>query len=70
MGVCICVLPVSAEQPRPGEWVQPVKTGYLMECCDCGLVHRIDFRVVKRHGDQSTVQSSRYLVQLRAYRNE
>lgn len=27
-------------------WVQPVKRGYLMACCDCGLVHRMDFRVV------------------------
>jgi hypothetical protein len=26
-------------------WVQPVKRGYLLACCDCGLVHRMDFRV-------------------------
>jgi hypothetical protein len=25
-------------------WVQPVPKGYLMECCDCGLVHRMNFR--------------------------
>ncbi len=30
------------------EWVQPVRKGYRMACCDCGLVHEIDFRVVKR----------------------
>lgn len=28
-------------------WVQPVKRGYLMSCCDCGLVHRMDFRIAK-----------------------
>lgn len=28
-----------------GEWVQPVKKGYLMKCCDCGLIHRVDFRI-------------------------
>ena len=28
-------------------WVQPVPKGYLMACCDCGLVHRLDFRIVK-----------------------
>ena len=61
---------MSSEQPRPGEWVQPVKTGYLMECCDCGLVHRLDFRVVKRHRGNVTTQGSRYLVQLRAYRDD
>ena len=26
-------------------WVQPVKRGYIMACCDCGLVHRMDFRI-------------------------
>lgn len=28
-----------------GEWVQPVRYGYLMGCCDCGLVHRMNFRI-------------------------
>lgn len=32
--------------PKAREWVQPVKKGYKMRCCDCGLVHRIDFRVL------------------------
>lgn len=26
-------------------WVQPVKRGYIMACCDCGLCHRMDFRI-------------------------
>ena len=30
---------------KAGEWQQPVMRGYLMECCDCGLVHRVDFMV-------------------------
>jgi Zn-finger protein len=34
-------------QVKDGEWVRPVETGYLMGCCDCGLVHRMDFRVHK-----------------------
>ena len=34
------------EKPKPGEWVLPIAEGYQMECCDCGLVHTIDFRVV------------------------
>lgn len=33
------------ETPRPGEWVQPVVVGYKAACCDCCLVHRIDFRI-------------------------
>lgn len=27
------------------EWQQPVKTDYKMQCCDCGLVHNMDFRI-------------------------
>jgi hypothetical protein len=32
-----------------GEVVHPCMKGYKMGCCDCGLVHRIDFFVIK-HG--------------------
>jgi hypothetical protein len=28
-----------------GEWRPIVKTGYRAACCDCGLVHVLDFRV-------------------------
>jgi hypothetical protein len=27
------------------KWIRPVMEGYLMECCRCGLVHKMDFRV-------------------------
>ena len=27
------------------EWEQPVMKGYRMKCCDCGLVHIVDFRI-------------------------
>lgn len=42
---------------RAGEWVQPVEEGYKMACCDCGLVHKMDFRI----------EAGR--VQLRAFRD-
>ena len=29
------------------EWVCPKPTGYLMQCCDCGLIHEVDSRVAK-----------------------
>lgn len=35
------------KQVYSGEWVQPTRKGYLMKCCDCGLVHRMDFRLIK-----------------------
>ena len=33
------------DKPEAGEWVQPIRKGYKMACCDCGLVHVFDFRV-------------------------
>ena len=32
---------------KAGDWVQPIRRGYKVACCDCGLVHRVDFRLVK-----------------------
>ncbi|HYF54675.1 MAG TPA: hypothetical protein VEA41_10490 [Salinarimonas sp.] len=49
---------------KPGEWVQPTPRGYLMACCDCGLVHRLNFRVVKYAGGKRTK------VQFQAFRDE
>jgi len=36
------------EQPESGEWVQPIRKGYKMACCDCGLVHKMDFKIEKQ----------------------
>lgn len=44
-------------KPEEGEWVQPVRKGYKLACCDCGLVHTLDFRV---HGGRA---------QFRVFRN-
>lgn len=35
------------KQAYDDEWFEPIKTGYKMRCCDCGLVHVFNFRVVK-----------------------
>ena len=29
-----------------GEWVTPRRKNYYAKCCDCGLVHKIDFRLI------------------------
>jgi Zn-finger protein len=33
------------KQVKDGEWVKPKMTGYVHECCNCGAMHRMDFRV-------------------------
>ena len=40
---------------KDGEWIQPQMRGYLMGCCDCGLVHRLNFRVAKTVKNGKTV---------------
>jgi len=30
-----------------GDWIQPIRRGYKLRCCDCGLVHKINFRLIK-----------------------
>ena len=34
------------KQQFNGDWVQPIRRGYKAACCDCGLVHRLNFRIV------------------------
>ncbi len=45
-----------------GEWVRPRRKGYRLMCCDCGLTHNLDFRLVPNKGGLS--------IEFRAYRNE
>lgn len=39
--------PKEYQVAKDGEWIQPVRRGYLLACCDCGLVHRVNFRIRK-----------------------
>lgn len=50
-------------------WVQPITKGYRMQCCDCGLVHLVDFRVVAARAQFRMKRSSR-LRGKQAYGNE
>ncbi len=57
-------------------WSQPVMDGYKLACCDCGLVHDVDFRALKVIGNTDAkdwqceeLPTDRYRVELRAKRN-
>jgi Zn-finger protein len=32
-------------QVHEGEWIEPVKRGFVHQCCDCALVHITDYAV-------------------------
>lgn len=34
------------QQIKEGVWVWPKMSGYKMQCCDCGLTHKLDFIAV------------------------
>jgi len=37
---------VKYKPAKSGQWIKPKKNGYKMMCCDCGLVHRMQFEHV------------------------
>ena len=68
------------ETPEPGKdgwtpWQNPIMKGYRMRCCDCKLVHEVEFRVGRvtyRNGDEwhgDEVSPEEYRVQLRVKRS-
>ena len=57
------------------DWDTPVMKGYRMACCDCDLVHEVEFRVlevIKEHEDGSwsanDLDDKKYRVKLRMKR--
>lgn len=59
------------------DWVEPVMAGYKMSCCDCGLVHDMQFAVLKKGADlpdgtweAEEMDPEKFRVRLRARRNK
>ena len=53
------------------EWIHPLP-GYLMGCCDCGLVHEMEFAIVPASPDNAVFndgESKRRVVIFRARRH-
>ena len=49
-----------------GEWTRPRMKNVREQCCDCGLIHRLDFRIVEgrvefrtRRDDRATAAARR-----------
>lgn len=75
--------PVIQENEETGwsDWLQPMMKSYKMACCDCGLVHELEFKVIKqrkvlkRFKDGTTLSSfeeiedKKYQISMRARRH-
>jgi hypothetical protein len=48
-------------------WVQPIRRSYKFCCCDCGLVHNMDFRVRKGRAQFRASRNNRSTAQVRRH---
>ena len=37
------------------DWIMPIRKGYKVQCCKCGKIHKVDFRIVKQ-GKRNFIQ--------------
>ena len=35
------------KQVKAAEWVKPKRKYYYMQCCDCKLIHKLEFNIIK-----------------------
>jgi len=48
-------------------WEYPVQKGFKLACCDCGLVHTMDFRVVDGEVEFKVKRDNRATGQIRRH---
>ena len=51
-----------------GVWIAPLRRGWRMVCCDCGLTHVVDFRVKRRELQMRVFRDQRATGQIRRHR--
>ena len=53
-----------------GVWVQPRRREYELECCDCGLVHTLNFRIYHGHIQFQAFRDNRSTAQMRRWQRK
>ncbi len=53
------------DQLEDGDVVKPVMRNFRLACCDCGLVHRLDFKIKGRHVEFRTRRDRRATAAMR-----
>lgn len=48
-------------------WIMPVEAGYKLACCDCGLVHVLEFRVADGRAEYRIRRDNRSTAQMRRH---
>lgn len=44
------------DQVKEGEWTSIDRRDNREQCCDCGLVHKIDYRIVEKNGGRNKIE--------------
>lgn len=57
-------------KPIAGEWIQPIRKGYRLACCDCGLIHLMNFRVKGRRVQFAVWRDNRATAAMRREKNK
>jgi hypothetical protein len=52
-----------------GEWIRPRMRNFREQCCDCGLIHRLDFRIVDDRIEFQTRRDNRATAAARRSKN-
>lgn len=50
------------------DWVQPIENGYKFVCCDCGLVHNMNFRTLNGRAQFQVSRNERSTGQKRRHK--
>jgi len=50
---------------KDGQWIQPFRKDFKIKCCDCGLVHNINFRIRKGRVQFQAFRNKRSTAQVR-----
>lgn len=60
---------MKSSYPSPDSWVKP-RRFYWMCCCDCGLIHKLEFRVRKHRVEFRGDRDNRATGQYRRFHKE
>ena len=54
-------------QQEDHKWIRPVKENFKCKCCDCGLVHTINFRIKNKQIEFQAIRDNRATSQIRRH---
>ena len=55
------------EETPQGEWYSPKMRNFREQCCDCGMVHRVDYRIRKGQLETRVFRDERSTAQVRRH---